>query len=149
ADRDRMSAGLVEAPVIGLDIADTGLVVHRFGQRHVAEIMHPRHLEGGDIVDAMGTAVIAGLMAHGAGPEMLVALGRAVAGAVRHADQRDIAGGRILIPGAAEQGRDAPPIPALAALLCCLKIVLCHFRLPRMVCLSSRPLWRYFVASQQ
>ena len=51
-------------------------------------------------------------MADGAWPEMLVALGRAVAARARHANERDVTVVRIGIMAGGEQRRDVPPIRA-------------------------------------
>jgi hypothetical protein len=56
--------------------------------------------------------------------QMLIAFGRTVAAAMGHTDQGDVAVGRILVPGAFEEGRNTPPVPGLHLLFCGIDIEL-------------------------
>ena len=121
ADRDGQRAGGVEPLVERLDMDDRDVVDHRLGQRHVAHVVDPADLPGHDAEVVVGAPVETRDVAHGARRQVLVALGRAVARAVRHADQRDVAVGRVLVMRAAEQGRHAPPVPIADRLPCLLE----------------------------
>ena len=83
------------------------------GSGDVAEVVDDARLPGREAERPVHPPLQGRDVAHGARPEVLVALGRAVAGAVRHADQRDVAAGGIGIDRAAEERRRAPPVEAL------------------------------------
>src|SRR3569623_1674486 len=61
---------------------------------------------------------------------MLVALGRAVAGRMRNADQGDVGRRGVLVPGTPEKGWNSPPVPALRALPCRRNRIVRHLPLP-------------------
>ena len=103
-------------PHIILDVVNAGFIVHGPGQGHVAEVVDPEFLPGREPERLMGAAQPARDMTDGARPEMLVALGRSVAGAVGHADEGDIAGLGVLVPGTFEEDRNALPVPGLHVL---------------------------------
>ena len=109
-DGHRARAGIGDAAEEGADARDAGLVVHGLGQRDIAQIVDAARLPGGEVIEGfVQPPVMGGDVAHRARPQMLVALGGAVAGGVGHADQRDVAGAGIGIDGAAEEGGNAPP----------------------------------------
>ena len=113
ADRDGIDAGIGDLAEEGGDALDAFLVVHRLGQGHVADIADARGLPGREIEMLVIAPVMRRDMAHGARPQMLVALGRAIAGTVRHADQGNVAILEIGRIGCAEERRHAPPIERL------------------------------------
>jgi len=92
-------------------------------------------------MNGMGPPVEPGHIAHGARAQMLVAFRRAIARTVRNTHEGDVAGGRILVPVAAEESRDPPPVPALGALLVLFQFVAGHGKillcLKREVCLPA------------
>jgi len=126
ANCDRPRAGRIQPREIGLDVANAGLVVHGLWQRHVAKVADAQLLKGRDVVNPMGPSIEAGDIAHGAWPKVLVALGRAVAAAVRNAHQGDIALRRVFVPGAAEERGNAPPVPGGGGVLGGFEIILGH-----------------------
>ena len=110
ADRDRPGARVVDLLEGGFDVLDREVVVHGVGQRRIADIVDRAERPGIDQIFLVAAPIAHGHVAHRAGPEMLVALGGAVARTVGHTDQRDIAVGGVGIVGAAEQGWDAVPV---------------------------------------
>ena len=113
ADRDGIDAGIGDALEKGRDALHGFLVVHRLGKRHVADIANAAGFPGREIEMLVIAPIMRRDMAHGARAQMLVALGRTIAGTVRHADQRDIAVFEIRHVGRAKEGRNAPPIERL------------------------------------
>ncbi len=71
-----------------------------FRQRHVAQIVDAADLERREIERHVVAAVVRRDMAHRARAQMLVALGRSVAGGMRDANQRDVGIRGIVIVGA-------------------------------------------------
>src|SRR5262249_18628072 len=90
---------------------DTDVVHHRLGKGHVAEIVDAADVPRAEAEPEVRPPIPARHVPDGARPEVLVALGRAVAGAVRHPDERDVAAFGVLVPGAPEEGRNPPPVP--------------------------------------
>ena len=109
ADRHRPRAAGVYVLVELGDPLDAVFIVVGPRKRHVTHIYDFRSFPGVQLKPPMRTALQRGDVAHGAGAQMLVALGGAVAGRMRHADKRDIRAGCGLVRRA-EQGRHAPPV---------------------------------------
>jgi hypothetical protein len=84
-------------------IGPAGSVLQRVAARD-AEAPVSAAIAGGDVTD-------------GARPQVLVALRRAVAGGVGHADERDVAGAGFGIVFGGEEGGNAPPVGAAHRLL--------------------------------
>ena len=103
ADRDGAGIRFGEPAEVGGDPLDATLVVVRLRKRHVAEVVNAAGLprgkaEGGVVAPPQG-----GHVANGARAEVLVALGRGVAGSVRHRDESDVARRRIGVDRAAKE----------------------------------------------
>ena len=84
ADGHRARAGIGDAAEEGADALDAGLVVHRLGQRDIAQVVDAARLPGGEVVEGFVQPPVVGRdVAHRARTQMLVALRGAVAGGVR------------------------------------------------------------------
>ena len=128
ANRNRPRARRIEPLEIAFDVAHASLIVHGLGQGNIAEVMDARHVERRKIMNGMGPPVKPRNIAHRPRAQVLVAFRRTIARTVRNANERYIAGRRILVPVTAEKCRDAPPIPALGALLVVFQFVGSHVK---------------------
>src|SRR6188472_2738598 len=109
-DGNRARARIGDAAEEGTDALDANFVVHRLGERDIAQIVDAASLPGGEVIKGFVQPPVMGRdVAHRARTEMLVALRGAVAGGVWHANQSDVAIGRIGIDRAAKQGGNTPP----------------------------------------
>ena len=108
-DRDRARACGVDFGEEPGDLLDAILVVVCAGKGHVAHIDDLGRCPRIKLELAMHPPCDRRDVAQGARAQMLIPLGRAVAGGMRHARKGDVLPLRPLV-GAAEHGGDAPPI---------------------------------------
>src|SRR5262249_2447776 len=83
------------------------------GEGYVAEIADAARAPWIELERHVHPARHRGDVTHRARAQVLVALGRAVAGGMRHSNQGDIAAARIAIDRTAEESWDVPPIEPL------------------------------------
>src|SRR5207249_6135515 len=102
------------------------VVHHRLGQGDIAHVVDPAHPPRRNAESSVRAPIKGGDMADRTWTKMLIALGRAIPRAVWNADESDIAGGRIFVPGTTEEGGNAPPVPPLHAFLCLLEFLVIH-----------------------
>ncbi len=93
-------------------MSDADVVHHRFRQRHVPHVGDAAFLPRVETVLGVAAPIEPRHMPQEARRQMLVAFGGTVARRMRHADEGDVGVVRILVPGAAEEGRDVVPVPA-------------------------------------
>src|SRR5262249_15679700 len=113
AHRDGSCAGRVDAAIELGDALDACFVVVGLGEGDVAESSNAARTPGIELERHVHPARHRGHVAHRAWSKVLVALGGAVAGGMRDADQGDVAAAWIAIERAAKQRGDVPRIQSL------------------------------------
>src|SRR5262245_47800791 len=103
---------MVQPPVVGFDVLDTDVIHHGLRKGHVSQIMDTTGVPRGEAELEVRSPIPARHVSDGPRPEVLIALRRAVAATVGHPNQSDVAVRGVLVPGAPEEGRYPPPVPA-------------------------------------
>jgi hypothetical protein len=101
----------IEVFELVLNMSDGDLVIVGFGQGNVTQVVDRADLPWGELERLMGPAQPTGYVSHGSRPEVLIALGRAVARTMWNSHQADVAILWIFVPGTFEESWNAVPIP--------------------------------------
>ena len=109
---NRPRAGLVDLFVEAGDLLDAVFVVVGLGEGNITHVSDLGSGPGVDLELTMNPAANGRDVPQRTGTEVLIALGCAVAGGMRHADQRDVLPVRRNVR-AAKQRRNTPPVEVL------------------------------------